>query len=207
LITPALAAELLADCCPSFAASPWGRDIPPTDDPEAAAHLRLIALALHCHDLVRDGRGDEAAAVFGEVERLLAEAPRETGDAIAVAFVEGVLCVTSHRGDRAEREQLLGQLGPLAWQRWHQGHERAEALSARRGGGLGRADLLRAPDPWVQGLARATSFRAENGRLVSLAERAGVARPVRHPVLTQPAVWLGVLFLFVLLLALWRIFG
>ena len=207
MITPAVAAELLAARCPSFATSPWSGAVADVDDAETAAHLRLSLLALHACDLERDGRGDDVAPVFDEVERLLAAAPAGTRDAIAVAFVEALLCACSHAEGQTGRQAFVGRLGSLTWQRWHQGHERAEALStARRVNGDGHV-LLASTDPWVRALARATTFRAENGRLVSLAERGGMEAPARAPILGRPAVWAGGLFALVLLLALSRIVG
>ncbi len=204
-LTPAVAAELLAGACPSFVGSRWERtDGADPSSVDGQAHLRLTALALHVADLDAAGRRAEWPALFDTAEGIVTSAPDAAGEAVRVAFVEGLLCLSSH-ADGPDPSSITAHLGPRSWQVWHQGHERAEALSTRLARDQRPAErFLAAEDRWLAAVARATCFRAENGRLVSPADRVAADGDPGPPWLSRHAVLVGAVFVLILVLLVWQ---
>ena len=147
----------------------------------------------------------EWLAVSTVAHTLVAEPGRDATDALAVAedlldgadpddpvvalveigFVEAMVCASSH-GDGSAAARLLALCPPRVWGVWHRRRERLEALSEERSAHLTAPPALDDDDAAVAMLARCTTYRAESGRHVVLAELISADRPspwaLRHPV-------------------------
>jgi len=124
---------------------------------------------------------------------------------VAVGFVEAMVCCASH-GDGSDGARLI-DVSPVAiWRTWHQKRERLEALSEQRSAKLTAPRAISSSDEAVAMMGRCTTYRAESGRYVVLAELISAERPspwpLRHPVLT--GLLFGAFMLLMLVLSLAR---
>lgn len=136
--------------------------------------------------LVRES-GRDAVAALEVAEEVLTEVDpdAEEHQLVEVGFVEALVCAASHHDGGAEA-RLLAACSPRVWGVWHRRRERLEALSEERSAHLRAPSALDDADRGVAVLARGTSYRAESGRYVVLAELISADRPspwaLRHPV-------------------------
>lgn len=119
---------------------------------------------------------------------------------VEVGFIEAMVCSASHRTDHADSRIIAAS--PLrVWGTWHRKRERLEALSEQALAAPTGPEALESDDAAVAMVARCTTYRAESGRYVILADLISADRPspwpLRHPFLV------GLLFggcMFVLLI-------
>lgn len=147
-----------------------------------------LAVSVAADRLVADAALDAslplsvAAALLEEEEEL----DVNVDHLVEVGFVEAMVCCASHRTDGAE-QRLLSTAPASVWQVWHRRRERLEALSDQRLGDEEPPSGLFHDDAEVAMLARCTTYRAESGRYVVLADLLSADRPspwpLRHPVL------------------------
>lgn len=168
----------------------WFREQPP-----------WLAASTVADRLVNDPGFDPAEALMMADDMLAVDdLPYATAQLIEVGFVEAMVCSASHRPveDTAE---LLGSCPPAVWQIWHRRRERLEALS-EDAGSVRPPRSLESLDENTALLARCTTYRAESGRHVVLADLVSADNPspwpLRHPILVGlifAAVILGFLIL------------
>ncbi len=184
VITAGLAVEVLGDATPSFATSvrrPPRAEMADRAGPHGP-FVWVVALAMHAVDLVREGVNlDEVDAVAAAAEEIVERGDPDAVELVEVALVGSWICLCSHPDSGLGREDLLPHLRLRLFQRWHQRQQWLEAVSTDRQRPSRDAEaLIEAQDPWARALGRATSYRAENGRLVPVAELFGgddVPRP------------------------------
>lgn len=125
---------------------------------------------------------------------------------VEVGFVEAMICSASHLEPGADSRLVSASPGPV-WRVWHRRRERLEALSEQRSAAHEPPPGLSDPDPAVAMIARCTTYRAESGRYVVLANLISADRPspwpLRHPLLVALlfAAVLGTFLLISLLTA------
>lgn len=145
-----------------------------------------LAVSTVAHTLIEEP-GREATDALETAEELLADA--EPDDPVValveIGFIEAMVCASSH-GDSSAAARLLALCPPRVWGVWHRRRERLEALSEERSAHLAAPSALEDRDQAVAMLARCTTYRAESGRYVVLAELISADRPspwaLRHPV-------------------------
>jgi len=146
-----------------------------------------LSMATVADRLVRDPGFDPSSALEVAAELLRSGDPDdEVTKLIEIGFVESMVCVASHR-EPTDADRIIQQSPLELWRVWHRRRERLEALSEQR---YAHADAPRAlddTDDAVALVARCTTYRAESGRYVVLAELISSDRPspwpLRHPVL------------------------
>lgn len=147
-----------------------------------------LAATLAADRLVADPALDPAPALLVAEEVLSHEHPDdEVAKLIEVGFIEAMICAASH-GNTSADQHVLGVAPQRVWSTWHRRRERLEALSEMPHAAAQAPQLLDHPDPTKAMLARCTTYRAESGRFVVLADLVSSDRPspwiLRHPVLT-----------------------
>ncbi|MEM9034055.1 MAG: hypothetical protein AAGA99_09435 [Actinomycetota bacterium] len=136
--------------------------------------------------LVREAGRDPSGA-FAVAEAVLRETDpdSEQHQLVEIGFVEALVCSASHDDTGAEA-RLLASCPPRVWGVWHRRRERLEALSEERSAHLAAPRALTDDDAGVSLLARCSTYRAESGRHVVLAELISADRPspwaLRHPI-------------------------
>lgn len=181
-------------------------------EPDAVAQQLMVAAGVSIGEVPprRFGadwfREQPAWLAVSKVAQVLVEEPgRDAGDALQMAeyvlaesdpadpvvalieigFVEAMVCASSH-GDGSATARLLANCPPRVWGVWHRRRERLEALSEERSAHLTAPAALEDRDEAVAMLARCTTYRAESGRYVVLAELISADRPspwaLRHPI-------------------------
>lgn len=131
--------------------------------------------------------GRDPSGALDVAEEVLHSAPPdgEVAQLVEIGFVEAMVCAASHDEHGAEA-RLLAACPPRVWGVWHRRRERLEALSEERSAHDNAPRGLADPDPDVALLARCTTYRAESGSFVVLAELVSADRPspwaLRHPV-------------------------
>lgn len=165
-----------------------------------------LAAATAAHRLVADTGFDpapalhEAAAVLDDPE-----ADPEAVQLVEVGFIEAMVCAASNGpGDAGAR---IVAASPLrVWGVWHRRRERLEALSDERFADDEQPVGLESDDPAVAMLAACTTYRAESGRYVVLADLISADRPspwpLRHPVMVGLIFGAFLFLMLVLSLAL-----
>lgn len=145
-----------------------------------------LAVSTVAHVLVAEPGRDVVDALQVAEELLIDADPDDPVVALVeVGFVEAMICASSH-GDGSAAAKLLAASPPRVWSVWHRRRERLEALSEERSAHLIAPRALADTDEAVAMLARCTTYRAESGRFVVLAELISADRPspwaLRHPV-------------------------
>ena len=120
---------------------------------------------------------------------------------LEVGFIEAMICSSSHEPAEATA-RLLESAGTQVWRTWHQKRERLEALSEMAVASTQSPSAMDANDDAVRMLCRTTTYRAESGRFVVLADLISADRPspwpLRHPLMTG-LVFAGELLMFLVL--------
>lgn len=173
----------------------WFREQPPWLAATAAADR-----------LVHDAGFDPEAALAVAAEILDSEDPESsTAQLVEVGFIESMVCSASH-GDGAATDRIVAASPLAVWSVWHRRRERLEALSDQPLATASRPRALDADEADLAMLARCTTYRAESGRFVVLADIVSADRPspwpLRHPVLV--GLIFGAVMLVVLLLSVLR---
>jgi hypothetical protein len=150
-----------------------------------------LSMATVADRLVRDPGFDPSTALEVAAELLVHSDPDdEVTKLIEVGFVESMICVASH-GDGTDGDRIVRQCPLELWRIWHRRRERLEALSEQRFAHTDAPRALDDADEAVAMVARCTTYRAESGRYVVLAELISADRPspwpLRHPVLVGVA--------------------
>lgn len=145
-----------------------------------------LAMATAADRLVCDPGFDPSAALAVAGDLLAEELDHETRHLLEVGFVESLVCSASHASAEAT-DRIIAASPQLVWSVWHRRRERLEALSEQRAASSRPPRALEDDDPAVAMLARCTTYRAESGRFVLLADLISADRPspwpLRHPVL------------------------
>jgi len=146
-----------------------------------------LSMATIADRLVQDSGFDPSTALEVATELLAHSDPDdEVAKLIEVGFVESMICVASH-GDGSDGDRIARQCPLELWRIWHRRRERLEALSEQRFAHTDAPGALGDDDEAVALVARCTTYRAESGRYVVLAELISADRPspwpLRHPVL------------------------
>ncbi|MEM8904206.1 MAG: hypothetical protein AAGA17_17745 [Actinomycetota bacterium] len=145
-----------------------------------------LAVSKVAHTLVTEPGRDVGDALL-IAERVLVEA--DPDDAVValveIGFIEAMICAASH-GDGSASARVLAAAPPRVWGVWHRRRERLEALSEERSAHPVAPKALTDDDEAVAMLAACTTYRAESGRHVVLAELISADRPspwaLRHPI-------------------------
>ena len=161
-----------------------------------------LAATVVADRLVSDAALDPEPALL-VAEAVLAEhlPDTEAAQLIEVGFIEAMICASSHSAevDGAHIFQVAPQ---RVWSTWHRRRERLEALSEMSHAVSDRPKALDDPDESCAMMARCTTYRAESGRHVVLADLISSDRPspwpLRHPLLTG-LVFGGVMAVLLLL--------
>lgn len=164
-----------------------------------------LATTMAADHLVTNSALDPGPALLVAEEILWHEHPDdEAAKLIEVGFVEAMICAASHI-DASAGDHVLGVAPQRVWSTWHRRRERLEALSEMPHAVVQPPSPLESSDPMRALLARCTTYRAESGRYVVLADLISSDRPspwiLRHPVLTGLvfAAVMGVLLLLSLI--------
>ena len=150
-----------------------------------------LSMATVADRLVRDPGFDPSTALEVAAELLAHTDPDdEVAKLIEVGFVEAMICVASH-GDGIDGDRIVRQCPLELWRIWHRRRELLEALSEQRYAHTEAPRALDDADEGVAMMARCTTYQAESGRYVVLAELISADRPspwpLRHPVLVGVA--------------------
>ena len=163
-----------------------------------------LAATVVAHRLVGDAALDpQPALLVAEHELGLHHPDTEVAKIIEVGFIEAMICASSHLS--AGGDHIVRVAPQLVWSTWHRRRERLEALSEMPHAVADRPEVLDHSDDVRAMLACCTTYRAESGRYVVLADLVSSDRPspwvLRHPVLTGLvfAAVMGVLLLLSLL--------
>ncbi|MEO1061595.1 MAG: hypothetical protein AAFZ07_09270 [Actinomycetota bacterium] len=145
-----------------------------------------LAVSKVAHTLVEEPGREVIDALQIAEDALAAADPDDPVVALVeIGFVEAMICASSH-GDGTAAARLLEVCPPRVWGVWHRRRERLEALSEERSAHLVAPSALDDDDEAVAMLARCTTYRAESGRYVVLAELISADRPspwaLRHPI-------------------------
>lgn len=145
-----------------------------------------LAMATAADRLVCDPGFDPSAALAVAGDLLAEDLDHETRQLLEVGFVESLVCSASHATAEATDRIIAASPQPV-WSVWHRRRERLEALSEQRVASSRPPRALEDDDRALAMLARCTTYRAESGRFVLLADLISADRPspwpLRHPVL------------------------
>ena len=161
-----------------------------------------LAATVVADRLVGDPALDPGPALAVAEEVLADHLPdTEAAQLIEVGFVEAMICAASH-SSTGDGEHILRVAPQRVWSTWHRRRERLEALSEMSHAVADRPKALDDVDDGCAMMARCTTYRAESGRYVVLADLISSDRPspwpLRHPLLTG-LVFGGVMAILLLL--------
>ena len=147
-----------------------------------------LAATVVADRLVGDPALDPGPALQIAEEVLWGHLPdTEAAQLIEVGFIEAMICAASH-SSTGDGEHILRVAPQRVWSAWHRRRERLEALSEMSHAVAERPRALDDADDGCAMMARCTTYRAESGRHVVLADLISSDRPspwpLRHPVLT-----------------------
>ena len=164
-----------------------------------------LAASMAADRLVCDAALSPTDALMTAAELLEEDLDPEARELVCVGFVEAMVCSASH-GDGSDGARLIDVSPVAVWRTWHQKRERLEALSEQRTARLTAPRALSSNDEAVAMVGRCTTYRAESGRYVVLADLISADRPspwpLRHPVLV--GLLFGAFMLVMLVLSLSR---
>ncbi|MEM7285505.1 MAG: hypothetical protein AAF480_04065 [Actinomycetota bacterium] len=165
-----------------------------------------LAATVVADRLVHDAALDPGPALLVAEDVLANHLPdTEAAQLIEVGFVEAMICASSHSTE-IDGSHILQVAPQRVWSTWHRRRERLEALSEMPHSVSDRPKALDDADDDYAMMARCTTYRAESGRHVVLADLISSDRPspwpLRHPLLT--GLVFGAVMAVLLLLSLVR---